>query len=85
MGSCFDFFRSKYLGCGGLDHGCALTVHQAQGLTCQRAMLLGSDALNRKAGYVGLRDRALMLLACTAALGSPRPGAVRPRAIVVFN
>jgi len=62
-----------YLRCGGLDHGCALTVHQAQGLTCQRAMLLSSDALNREAGYVGLRDRALMLLAWTAALGSLAP------------
>ncbi len=43
-----------YLRDGGLDHGYALTVHQAQGLTCQRAMLLGSDALYREAGYVGL-------------------------------
>ncbi len=43
-----------YLHDGGLDHGYALTVHQAQGLTCQRAMLLGSDALYREAGYVGL-------------------------------
>ncbi len=43
-----------YLRAGGLDHGYALTVHQAQGLTCQRAMLLGSDALYREAGYVGL-------------------------------
>jgi conjugative relaxase-like TrwC/TraI family protein len=43
-----------YLRDGGLDHGYALTVHQAQGLTCQQAMLLGSDALYREAGYVGL-------------------------------
>jgi len=39
---------------GGLDHGYALTVHQAQGLTVDRAFLLGSDALYREAGYVGL-------------------------------
>ena len=45
---------AAYLRDGGLDHGYALTVHQAQGLTCQRAMLLGSDALYREAGYVGL-------------------------------
>jgi conjugative relaxase-like TrwC/TraI family protein len=43
-----------YLRNGGLDHGYAFTVHQAQGLTCERAMLLGSDALYREAGYVGL-------------------------------
>jgi conjugative relaxase-like TrwC/TraI family protein len=46
--------EAGYLRDGGLDHGYALTVHQAQGLTCQRAVLLGSDALYREAGYVGL-------------------------------
>jgi ATP-dependent exoDNAse (exonuclease V) alpha subunit len=45
---------AAYLRDGGLDHGYALTVHQAQGLTCARALLLGSDALYREAGYVGL-------------------------------
>jgi len=33
---------SLHAGClrdGGLDHGYALTVHQAQGLTCERALL----------------------------------------------
>jgi len=44
----------EYLDGGGLDHGYALTVHQAQGLTVDRAFLLGSDALYREAGYVGL-------------------------------
>ncbi len=43
-----------YLAGGGLDHGYALTVHQSQGMTCEHAMLLGSDALYREAGYVGL-------------------------------
>ncbi len=43
-----------YVRDGGLDHRYALTVHQAQGLTCQRAMLLGSDALYREAVFVGL-------------------------------
>jgi conjugative relaxase-like TrwC/TraI family protein len=43
-----------YLANGGLDHGYALTVHQSQGMTCEQAMLLGSDALYREAGYVGL-------------------------------
>ena len=45
---------AAYLASGGLDHGYALTVHQSQGMTCERAMLLGSDALYREAGYVGL-------------------------------
>jgi conjugative relaxase-like TrwC/TraI family protein len=39
---------------GLLDHGYALTVHQAQGLTVDRALLLGSSSLYREAGYVGL-------------------------------
>ena len=43
-----------YLASGGLDHGYALTVHQSQGMTCEQALLLGSDALYREAGYVGL-------------------------------
>jgi conjugative relaxase-like TrwC/TraI family protein len=43
-----------YLATGGLDHGYALTVHQSQGMTCEQALLLGSDALYREAGYVGL-------------------------------
>jgi ATP-dependent exoDNAse (exonuclease V) alpha subunit len=45
---------AAYLAGGGLDHGYALTVHQSQGMTCEQAMLLGSDALYREAGYVGL-------------------------------
>jgi conjugative relaxase-like TrwC/TraI family protein len=40
---------------GAIDHGYALTVHQAQGLTVDRALLLGSTGLYREAGYVGLR------------------------------
>lgn len=39
---------------GFLDHGYALTVHQAQGLTVDRALLLGSTSLYREAAYVGL-------------------------------
>ncbi len=45
---------AAYLAGGGLDHGYALTVHQSQGMTCEQALLLGSDALYREAGYVGL-------------------------------
>ena len=39
---------AAYLAGGGLDHGYALTVHQSQGMTCEQAMLLGSDALYRE-------------------------------------
>jgi len=55
-----------YLDTGGLDRGYALTVHQAQGLTVDRAFLLGSAALYREAGYVGLsrgRQRNELFLA----------------------
>ena len=39
---------------GVLDHGYALTVHQAQGLTVDRVFLLADTGLYREAGYVGL-------------------------------
>jgi conjugative relaxase-like TrwC/TraI family protein len=44
----------KYLDAGHLAHGYATTAHKAQGLTCDRALLLGNDALYRELGYVGL-------------------------------
>ena len=43
-----------HLQAGVLDHGYALTVHQAQGLTVDRVFLLGDTGLYREAGYVGL-------------------------------
>ncbi len=43
-----------YLEEGYLDHSYALTIHKAQGMTVDRAFLLGSDRLYREAGYVGL-------------------------------
>lgn len=44
---------------GAIDHGYALTVHQAEGLTVDQALLLGTSGLYREAGYVGLsRARA---------------------------
>jgi len=45
---------SSYLAAGDLTHGYALTLHKAQGITVDRAFLLGSEALYREAGYVGL-------------------------------
>jgi conjugative relaxase-like TrwC/TraI family protein len=45
---------SDYLDAGGLDHGYALTIHQAQGLTTGRTLILGNDSLYRESGYVAL-------------------------------
>ncbi len=44
----------SYLEAGDLTHGYALTLHKAQGLTVDRAFLLGNEDLYREAGYVGL-------------------------------
>ncbi len=43
-----------YMEAGDLTHGYALTLHKAQGLTVDRAFLLGNEDLYREAGYVGL-------------------------------
>jgi ATP-dependent exoDNAse (exonuclease V) alpha subunit len=43
-----------YLASGGLDHGYALTIHQAQGLTAARGLVLGTDSLYRESAYVAL-------------------------------
>jgi len=37
-----------------LDHGYAHTIHKAQGLTVERALLWADPGLYREAGYVGL-------------------------------
>lgn len=43
-----------YVDGGHLRHGYAVTVHKAQGRTCERGLLLASDDLHREMGYVGL-------------------------------
>ncbi|PZS04544.1 MAG: hypothetical protein DLM56_05955 [Pseudonocardiales bacterium] len=42
------------LGHDVLDHGYAMTIHKAQGLTVDRALLWADPGLYREAGYVGL-------------------------------
>lgn len=37
-----------------MRHGYAVTVHKAQGLTCQHGLLLASDETHHEMGYVGL-------------------------------
>lgn len=43
-----------YINNGHLTHAYALTVHKAQGMTCDRAYLLGNDNLYNELGYTGL-------------------------------
>lgn len=45
---------ADYLAEGWMRHGYAVTVHKAQGRTCDHGLLLASDDLHREMGYVGL-------------------------------
>ncbi|HEX3946148.1 MAG TPA: MobF family relaxase, partial [Acidimicrobiales bacterium] len=49
---------------GHLDHGYAVTVHKAQGMTVDRAFVLATDSLTREAGYVAL-SRARRVPSCS--------------------
>ncbi len=44
----------RYIAEGHVAHAYALTVHKAQGLTCDVALLLGDDTLFAEAGYTGI-------------------------------
>jgi ATP-dependent exoDNAse (exonuclease V) alpha subunit len=48
------FLPASYIEASNLDHGYALTVHKAQGLTVERAYVLATAALTKEAGYVAL-------------------------------
>jgi ATP-dependent exoDNAse (exonuclease V) alpha subunit len=45
---------AAYVEAGGVDYAYAMTVHKAQGLTCDRAYVLGDEHLHREAGYTAL-------------------------------
>ena len=50
---------AEYLDAGHLSHGYAITGHKAQGMTAERAFVLGDEAMYREWGYVALsRGRA---------------------------
>ncbi|MGH8985360.1 MAG: AAA family ATPase, partial [Acidimicrobiia bacterium] len=50
---------ADYLHAGNLTHAYATTIHKAQGMTCDRSLVLAGDALFREAGYTALsRGRA---------------------------
>jgi ATP-dependent exoDNAse (exonuclease V) alpha subunit len=43
-----------YLEAGHVDHGYAMTIHKAQGLTADQALVLATDDLYHEAGYTAL-------------------------------
>jgi conjugative relaxase-like TrwC/TraI family protein len=45
---------ADYLDSGWMRHGYAVTIHKAQGRTCDHGLLLGGDDIHREMGYVGL-------------------------------
>lgn len=56
-----------YAADGDLDHGYALTIHKAQGLTADRTVILGDESLAREHAYVAL-SRARLASHLTIAL-----------------
>jgi ATP-dependent exoDNAse (exonuclease V) alpha subunit len=45
---------ASYIDDGHLTHGYATTVHKAQGMTCDRALVLGDDTFTAELGYTSL-------------------------------
>ena len=45
---------ARYLEAGHVDHGYAMTIHKAQGLTADQALVLATDDLYHEAGYTAL-------------------------------
>jgi conjugative relaxase-like TrwC/TraI family protein len=44
----------RYGAAGNLTHGYAMTVHKAQGMTCDVSLVLGDDTLYAEAGYTSI-------------------------------
>ena len=44
----------SYIDDGSLTYGYATTVHKAQGMTCDRALVLGDDTFSAELGYTSL-------------------------------
>ena len=65
--------RASYLGDGHLHHGYAMTVHKAQGLTCDRVLVVGPAGLNRQAAYAAL-SRARLGAHLYVSAGEQVPG-----------
>lgn len=60
---------ADYLESGHIGHAYARTIHKAQGITCDRALLLGTESLFAEAGYTGLsrgRDHNHLYVAASA-------------------
>lgn len=60
---------ADYLESGHIGHAYARTIHKAQGVTCDRALLLGTESLFAEAGYTGLsrgRDHNHLYVAASA-------------------
>lgn len=45
---------ARYAADGHLTHGYAMTVHKAQGMTCDVSLVLGDDSLYAEAGYTSI-------------------------------
>jgi conjugative relaxase-like TrwC/TraI family protein len=70
---------AAYLDAGHLRHAYATTIHKAQGLTCDQALVLGNDTLYQEAGYVALsRGRAQNRLYLVAQPDEPEAHAPEP-------
>ncbi len=61
-----------YLESGWVDHGYALTIHKAQGVTCDHVLVVGPAGLYREGAYVALsraRDTARLYATTAQAAG----------------